>query len=128
MVVSCKPAPEPAQTQATVRIPPACRIEAPSACRVGCDADVPRKTLDVEPTFSGIDLAGVHGIEIAEILIDERGEVKDICLVHGVREDVDRRAVEAIRHWRFEPAKLRHSTPPGALISLVMTVSLRIGT
>jgi hypothetical protein len=102
-------------------------MNAPSVCRVGCDADVPRKVFDVAPDFSGIDLAGLHGVEIAEILIDERGDVKDVCLLRGVREDVDLRTVAAIRHWRFEPTRLRHSTFPGKIVPLVMTVSLQIG-
>ena len=45
----------------------------------------------------------------------------------GVREDVDARAMAAIRQWRFEPARLGHSTPPGLPIPAVMTVTLQIG-
>lgn len=123
----CEQAHKPAESPITTRTPPACHIDAPSACRVGCDADVPKKVVDVAPDLSGIDLAGLHGFEIAEILIDDHGDVKDLCLLRGVREDVDLRAVVAIRHWRFEPARLRHSTPPGVLVSLVMTVTLPIG-
>jgi hypothetical protein len=110
-----------------IRTPPACNIAAPSACRIGCDADAPKKVFDVAPDLSGIDLTGLHGVEIAEILIDDRGDVKDVCLLRGVREDVDLRAVAAIGFWRFEPARLRHSRPPGAVVSLVMTVTLPIG-
>ena len=78
--------------------PPPCHLEAPLACRVGCDADVPRKIADAAPDLSGLDLAGLHGLVIAEILIDERGDVKAACLLRGVREDVDLRAMAAIRH------------------------------
>ena len=88
---------------------------------------MPKTVFDVAPDLAGIDLAGLHGFEIAEILIDDRGGVKDVCLLRGRREDVDRRAVAAIRQWRFEPARLRHSTPPGVLVSVVMTVTLPIG-
>jgi hypothetical protein len=118
---------KPAESPITIRTPPACHIDAPSACRVGCDAEVPKKVLHVAPDLSGIDLAGLHGLEIAEILIDNRGAVKDACLLRGVREDVDLRAVAAIRHWRFEPTRLRHSTPPGVPVSVVMTVTLPVG-
>lgn len=111
----------------TMRTPPACRIEAPSACRVGCDADVPRRIVDVAPDLSGLDLDGLHGTEVVEILIDEHGDVKEACLARGVREDVDDRAMAAIRQWRFEPVRLRHSTPPGLPVPLVTTVTLRIG-
>lgn len=116
-----------AETAITTRTPPACQIYAPSACRVGCDADVPKQVAHVAPELAGIDLTGLRGVEIAEILIDERGDVKDICLLRGVREDIDARAVAAIRQWRYEPARLRHSTPTGAVVPLVMTVTVPIG-
>jgi hypothetical protein len=111
----------------TERTPPACQIDARGACLVGCDADVPRKVVDVAPDLSGLDAAHLRGLEIAEILIDDRGTVKDVCLLRGVREDVDVRAIDAIRRWRYEPARLRHSTPPGALVSIEIAVTLRVG-
>jgi hypothetical protein len=123
----CQQAQKPAESPITARTPPACYIDAPSACRVGCDADVPKKVFDVAPDLSGIDLAALHGLEIAEILIDDRGDVRDVCLLRGVRENVDLRAVAAIRQWRFEPTRLRHSTPPGVPVPVVMTVTLPVG-
>jgi hypothetical protein len=111
----------------TERTPPACQIDARGACLVGCDADVPRKVVDVAPDLSGLEAAHLRGLEIAEILIDDRGNVKDVCLLRGVRKDIDVRALDAIRRWRFEPARLRHSTPPGALVSIEIAVTLRIG-
>src|ERR1019366_5412610 len=104
-----------------------CSIDVRAACAVGCDADVPKKIVDVAPALSQIDLAGLRGVEIVEILIDDGGNVKDVCLRRGVREDVDDRSVAAIRDWRFEPARLRHSIPPGRIVALVMTVTLPIG-
>jgi TonB family protein len=88
---------------------------------------VAKKVLDVAPDLSGLNIAGLTGVEIVEILIDVRGEVQQACLRSGVREDVDDRAVAAIRRWRFEPARLRHSTSPGLAVPIVMTVALRIG-
>ncbi len=111
----------------TKRIPPECHIDAPSACRVGCDADVPKKVAEVAPDLSGLDITGLNGVEIVEILIDVRGDVQQACLLRGVREDVDGRVIAAIRQWRFEPAALRHSTPPRLPVPVVMTVTLRIG-
>ncbi len=97
---SCERAHAPVESAITTPTPPPCRINAPSACRVGCDADVPKKVSDVAPDLSGIDLAGLHGLGIAEILIDVPGNVTDVCLLRGVRQDVDLRAVAAIRRWR----------------------------
>jgi hypothetical protein len=123
----CQQARESAVSPITTRMPPPCQIDAPFACRVGCDADVPKQVLKVAPDLSGIELASLHGLEIAEILIDGHGDVKDVCLRRGVREDVDARAVTAIRQWRYEPVRLHHSTPPGMVVSAVVTVTLPIG-
>jgi hypothetical protein len=117
----------PAEWPVTTRTPPACHIDAPSACRVGCDADQPTKLLDAAPDLGGLDVADLHGVEIVEILIDERGSVKDACLLRGVREDVDLRVMAAIRQWRFEPVRLRHLTAPGVVVPVVITVGVRIG-
>jgi hypothetical protein len=123
----CERARKPAESPIATRTPPVCHIDAPSACRVGCDADVPRKIVDVAPDLSGLDSANLHGYEIVEILIDEHGDVRQACLLRGVREDVDFRVLAAIRQWRFEPVRLRHSPPPGLPVPLVTTVTLRIG-
>jgi hypothetical protein len=123
----CEQVPRSAKPPFTTVSPPPCHIDAPDACRVGCDTDEPKKLLDVAPDLSGIDLSGLHGFEIAEILIDDHGDVKDVCLMHGVRQDVDLRAVAAIRRWRFEPVTLRHSTPPRVPVSIVMTVAVSVG-
>jgi outer membrane biosynthesis protein TonB len=82
--------------------------------------------VQVAPDLSGIELTGLRGVALAEILIDTRGEVRSVCLLRGVREDVDERAVAAIRQWRLEPTRLRHSTRPGIFVAVVMTVSLAI--
>jgi hypothetical protein len=106
-----------------------CHIYDPSACRVGCDIDEPKKVLDVAPDLSRIDLTTVRKLEIAEILIDTEGVVKQVCVLRGVRDDIDVRVIAAIRQWRFQPARLRHSTPKaeaGTLVSPVLTVTVRI--
>ena len=54
-------------------------------------------------------------------------DVQQACLLRGVREDVDGRVIAAIRQWRFEPARLRHSTPPRLPVPVVMTVTLGFG-
>src|ERR1019366_4308400 len=118
LLAGCERAHKPAEAPITTRQPPPCHVDAPlNACRVGCDADVPKKVFDVGPNLSGLDLVGIHGVEIAEILIDDHGAVPDACLLRGVREDVDLRAVAAIRQWRYEPPRHRHSTSPGLVTS-----------
>jgi hypothetical protein len=61
------------------------------------------------PDLSGLDLADLHGLEIVEILIDEHGDVKEACLVRGVREDA--RWVSA---WRRAGAAVAGDRARGA--------------
>jgi outer membrane biosynthesis protein TonB len=94
---------------------------------VGCDVAEPTRLRQVAPDLSGLSLNGLRGIEIVEVLVDAGGDVQDVCLLRGVREDIDGRTVAAVRQWRFTPARLRHSTPPGLPVSIVMSVSVPIG-
>ncbi|MEO8078147.1 MAG: TonB family protein, partial [Acidobacteriota bacterium] len=127
LAACCGHAPRPAESRMATALAPACPLNAPGACRVGCDADPPRKTFDAAPDLSGINVTGLRGSVIAEVLVDETGEVKGVCVLRSVREDVDLRAVDAIRQWRFEPTRLRRPAARGALVPVVMTVSASIG-
>jgi TonB family protein len=46
--------------------------------------------------------AGVVGLNI---VVDEMGRVRDVKVVHSVDKELDERAIESIKHWRFKPAK-----------------------
>jgi hypothetical protein len=105
---------------------------------------VPKKLVDVPPDLSGIDMKGVTGsLAIADIRIDKSGAVKEVCVLRGLRDDVDDRAADAFRQWRYEPPALRHDerwtgpvdargqrvetiTPAGTLFEQVITVTVSI--
>lgn len=53
--------PQPTESPVTARTPPDCRIDAPRVCRIGCDADPPRKVFDVAPDLSGLDVTALRG-------------------------------------------------------------------
>jgi TonB family protein len=127
LAVCCRQTPRPAEFGMTNTPPPACHLNAPGACRVGCDAVAPKKTLDAALDLSGIDVTGLRGSVIAEVLVDETGDVKGVCVLRSVRKDVDLRAVDAIRRWRFEPARLRLPAGRSAPVAVVLTVSVTIG-
>lgn len=48
--------------------------------------------------------ARVRGLVILRVLVSETGAPLDFRIERGVRSDINAAAVEAARHWRFEPA------------------------
>jgi TonB family protein len=47
----------------------------------------------------------VRGLVLLRVLISEAGEPAEIRVLESAREDLTEAAVEAIRTWRFEPAR-----------------------
>jgi TonB family protein len=105
---------------------PPCAIHDVRAVRSGA---VPKKIKDVPPDLAGLSVAGVHGLEIVELRVDQEGLVSDVCLLRGVREDIDARALAAVRQWRFAPvrAERARNLAPGTMVPIIFTVTVRIG-
>ena len=55
--------------------------------------------------------------------IDADGQVMSVCLVKGLRPDVDQAAIAAVQQWRYEPARWRST---GAAFPMVMRIMLGI--
>lgn len=53
---------------------------------------------------------GVEGTVILEILIDETGKVRSARLLQGVGAGLDEAALEAIRGFEFEPARMENKS------------------
>ena len=82
------------------------------------------------PPIKGEQLA------IIEVRIDAAGRVTESCMLRGVREDVDLKALEALKAWRFEPPRLLADTDlggsgggleAGTAVPIFMTVTMRLG-
>jgi TonB family protein len=96
----------------------------------------PREVHREEPDLSDLPpLSGEH-LAIIEVRIDAAGRVTESCMLRGVREDVDRRALEAVKAWRFDPPRLRAETgargsgdrlDAGTAVPIFMTVTMRLG-
>jgi protein TonB len=48
--------------------------------------------------------AGLEGLVVLKVVIDERGRVGEIEVLRGVGHGLDEAAVAAVRQWRFRPA------------------------
>lgn len=96
--------------------PPAVRRE-PMRMHSGINA--PRKLVDAAPGYPEIARASrVQGIVILEATISETGDVISARVLRSVPL-LDQAAVDAVRRWKFEPARLN-----GEAVPVVMTVTV----
>ncbi len=96
----------------------------------------PREVHRSEPDLSGLPPLADERLAIVEVRIDATGRVTESCMLRGVREDVDRAVLEAVKTWRFEPPRLLSDTTlttrgdglkAGTAVPIFMTVTLRVG-
>ena len=66
--------------------------------------------------------AGVEGVVIAELVIDESGEVKDAKIVRSIPL-LDDAALKAVRNWHYEPTIVN-----GQPVPVRMTVTVNFTT
>jgi len=85
----------------------------------GSEVEAPRRTKFVRPEYPPEASArGLRGIVILELIIDEQGKVADLEVVRSV-PPFDDAAVEAARHWEYEPTRVE-----GKLVKVRLTVPI----
>jgi TonB family protein len=67
---------------------------------------------------------GVSGDVVLEIVVRYDGTVGNVRLVQGLDAGLDRRAIDAVRAWKFAPAK-RYGTPVDVLVEVAVEFKLR---
>lgn len=77
----------------------------PRIGRVGFPGTPPVLVKRVEPSTERIG-PDVHGVVILEIIIDPQGVPCSVAVLRSLRRDADEAAVNAVKQWRFTPAKL----------------------
>lgn len=50
--------------------------------------------------------AGIKGIVVGDLMIDEIGMVRDVVIKESASDDLSTAAIEAFEQWRFEPAMM----------------------
>ena len=97
------------------------QTQSPRPIRVGGNIRVPRKELDVRPTYpASMRAAGREGVVPIEAIIGRDGTVISVrVLTAQVHPDFAIAAVDAVRQWRFTPTLLN-----GAPVEVVMNVSV----
>lgn len=101
-----------------IEVPPPI-VTPTSPVRLHSGMAAPRKTRDVMPTYPAMArTVRVQGIVILEAVIDSSGRVESARVLRSISL-LDEAALEAVRQWRFEPARLN-----GQPVPVVMTVTV----
>ena len=66
----------------------------------------------------------IEGDVVLEIVVRSDGTVGNVKLLQGLGAGLDQRAMDAVRQWRFAPAK-RYGTPVDVLVEVAMEFKLR---
>lgn len=66
----------------------------------------------------------VEGDVVLEIVVRRDGGVGDVKILHGLGAGLDERAVDAVRQWRFSPAR-RFGTPVDVMVEVAVEFKLR---
>jgi TonB family protein len=112
-VAQSKPAPVPA--------PGAAGFVAPATpVRVGPGITPPKVEKRVEPRVEG-RRSGAHRSVVAEIVVDEKGDVGAVRIVRSDDPALDPSVAAALKGWKFHPA-----TRDGAPVSVYLDIEVRV--
>jgi TonB family protein len=76
------------------------------ALKVGTGITPPRVVFSPDPFYEEeARRVGYQGTVVLWIVLDERGKISDLRIARPLGMGLDERAIEAVRRWRFEPAK-----------------------
>jgi TonB family protein len=88
--------------------------------RPGSGVEPPRLLREVRADYSdAARRANLEGEVLMEIVVRRDGTVGDVRILRGLGLDLNDRAVQAVRQWRFSPAHLK-----GAVVDVVVEVSV----
>ena len=93
--------------------------------RPGSGIEPPRLVHEVKPSYTEeARQRGIAGDVVLEIVVRRDGTVGDIRMLQGLGHGLDRLAVDAVRQWRFSPAR-RLGRPVDVLVEVAVEFKLR---
>jgi TonB family protein len=93
--------------------------------RPGSGVEPPVLLREVRPDYTEqARLAHVEGDLVMEVVVGRDGVVGDVRVVHGLGYGLDERAVQAVRRWRFSPAR-RHGATVDVRVQVAMEFRIR---
>lgn len=87
------------------------------------DTIPPRVTKQVDPKYTGSRGFRVEGTVSLRAVVSSRGLPSEVQIIKGLGPEVDESAVEAVKQWRFEPAKKN-----GKALAVRVAVDIRFHT
>ena len=93
--------------------------------RPGSGIDPPRLVREVTPDYTeDARKRGIEGEVLLEIVVGAEGDVIDVRVLRRLGAGLDERAEEAVRQWRFSPAR-RLGTPVAVVVEVAVEFRLR---
>ena len=93
--------------------------------RAGSGITAPAIVREVKPDYTEeARRRAVEGDVVLEIVVRSNGSVSDVKVLQGLGAGLDQRAVEAVRQWRFSPAR-RFGTPVDVIVEVAVEFKLR---
>jgi protein TonB len=93
--------------------------------RPGSGITAPAILREVKPDYTEEGRRrNLEGDVVLEIVVKSDGSVGNVKLLQGLGAGLDQRATDAVRQWRFSPAK-RYGTPVDVIVEVAMEFKLR---
>ena len=93
--------------------------------RPGSGITAPELLREVRPDYTDeARRLGIEGEVVLEIIVQADGTVGNVRVVQGLRGGLDRRAIDAVRQWRFAPAR-RYGEPVDVVVEVAVEFKLR---
>ena len=93
--------------------------------RPGSGITPPQIVREVKPDYTDdARRRGIEGDVVLEIVVRRDGSVGEVKVLQGLGGGLDRRAIDAVRQWKFSPAK-RFGTPVDVLVEVAVEFKLR---
>lgn len=93
--------------------------------RPGSGITAPSVVREVKPEYTeDARRRGIEGDVVMEIVVRSDGSVGDVKVLQGLDGGLDRRAIDAVRQWRFSPAK-RFGAPVDVMVEVAVEFKLR---
>jgi TonB family protein len=93
--------------------------------RPGSGVEPPRLITEVKPDYTDeARRRGIEGEVVMEIIVRRDGTVGDVKILQGLGSGLNDRAAQAVRRWRFAPARLK-GTPVDVVVEASVEFRMR---
>ena len=93
--------------------------------RPGAGITAPTLLREVKPVYSEAGRSqGIEGEVVLEVVVRSDGSVGAVRVARGLGAGLDQRAIDAVRQWKFSPAR-RHGTPVDVMVEIAVEFRLR---